>query len=397
MLREEEKKLSGITGYRVKIQEINGTQIRRILCRKNPFQGIPCQRPTCMVCKEGGKGDCRRRSITYQTTCDTCKARNAAAGVENTPENVGSYWGESYRSAAERSAEHLHDLNAKKEDSHMWKHKLLEHPEEEVSFTMKVLKKHYSAFERMVTESTLITHNYNTSNILNSKSGYNRSCIPRLTVSMGQSVVADPLRSTEYPNTEVEQIIETDDRRKKKSRGRDRGDTRGDNENIHLPQTNPPAKRRKYQAKRNKIYTSSLIPNPDRSDPTKEGTESFDQDQIAEQTQIELDHNEHKASKPSNLNLNLFPIFQTDGVGASNLSSEAPSSGLRIKREIIRKPRKLVKNPPCPANNSKITDHFRPKLGNSNRPNESGIVVEKKEEIETSSVLDESVTRPIGL
>ena len=101
----------------------------------------------------------------------------------------------------------------------MCKHKLLEHPEEEVSFTMKVLKKHYSAFERMVTESTLITHNSNTSNILNSKSGYNRSCIPRLTVSMAQSVVADPLRSTEYPNTEVEQILETDDRRKKKSRG----------------------------------------------------------------------------------------------------------------------------------------------------------------------------------
>ena len=40
----------------------------------------------------------------------------------------------------------------------MWKHKLLEHTEEEVSFTMKVLKKHYSAFERIVTESTLITY-----------------------------------------------------------------------------------------------------------------------------------------------------------------------------------------------------------------------------------------------
>ena len=30
----------------------------------------------------------------------------------------------------------------KEEHSHMWKHKLLEHTEEEVSFTMKVLKKH---------------------------------------------------------------------------------------------------------------------------------------------------------------------------------------------------------------------------------------------------------------
>ena len=148
MLRDEERKLSGITGYKVKIQEVNGTQLRRILCRKNPFQGIKCQRPTCMVCKEHGKGDCRRRSVTYQTTCDTCRARNAAAGVENTPENVGAYWGESHRSAAERSEEHLHDMRAQKDDSHMWKHKLLEHPDEEVTFTMKVLKKHYSAFER---------------------------------------------------------------------------------------------------------------------------------------------------------------------------------------------------------------------------------------------------------
>ena len=163
-----------------------------------------------------------------------------------------------------------------------------------------------------------------------------------------------------------------------------------------MPQNNPPSKRRKYQAKRNKIYTSSLIPNPDRSNPTKEGTDSFGQNQIAMQTQIELDHNEHTASKPSNLNLNLFPIFQAS-VGASNLSSEATASGHRHKREIARKPRKIAKSCPPPVNNSKITDHFRPQIGHSNRPNEPGLVVEKKEETETSSVLDESVTRPIGL
>ena len=34
---------------------------------------------------------------------------------------------------------------------------------------------------------------------------------------------------------------------------------------------------------------------------------------------------------------------------------------------------------------------------NSKGPNEPGVVVVRKEEIETSSVLDESVTRPIGL
>ena len=45
----------------------------------------------------------------------------------------------------------------------------------------------------------------------------------------------------------------------------------------------------------------------------------------------------------------------------------------------------------------KITDHFKPKANNSKGPNEPGVVVVRKEEIETSSVLDESVTRPNGL
>ena len=97
------------------------------------------------------------------------------------------------------------------------------------------------------------------------------------------------------------------------------------------------------------------------------------------------------------MNLNLFPIFQTNNVGASNLSSEATSSGLKNKREIARKPGKKVKSCPPPVNNYKITDHFKPKANNSNRPNEPGDVVVRKEERETSSVLDESVTRPIGL
>ena len=98
-----------------------------------------------MVCKEGGKGDCRRRNVVYMTTCDSCRARNAATGVEDTAANVGAYWGEASRSPAERSAEHMRDYQDQKEDSHMYKHKLLEHPEEEVSFTMRVVKKHTSS------------------------------------------------------------------------------------------------------------------------------------------------------------------------------------------------------------------------------------------------------------
>ena len=393
MLKEEEKKLSDITGYKVKIQEVNGTQIRRLLCRKNPFQGINCQRPSCMVCKEGGKGDCRRRSVTYQTTCDTCRARNASGGIEDTPENVGAYWGKLHRSAAERSEEHLHDLGAQKDDSHMWKHKLLEHPEDpKVSFTMKVLKKHYSAFERMVTESTLITMNHNTSNILNSKSGYNRSCIPRLTVSMGQRVVGDSLNNNDYTNEEVEQIFENNVRRSRKNRGRDKGE----NDNTQVPLTNPPSKRTKYQAKRTKKNTS-LIPK-DRE--VNDGPRIIDPVKLERQNSVELDHNEQKAKNQLNSNLNLFSIFSRNG--EHNLLSEAQNSAHKSKRENFRKPgrKREIKSCPPPRNNFKITDMFKPnpKLkSDSERPNEPVAIVDRSEETEISSVLDKSaVTRPKG-
>ena len=344
-----------------------------------------------MVCKEHGKGECRRRSVTYQTTCDTCRARNAAAGLENTSENVGAYWGESHRSAAERSEEHLHDLRAQKEDSHMWKHKLLEHPEEEVTFSMKVLKKHYSAFERMVTESTLITHNHNTSNILNSKSGYNRSCIPRLTVSMGQRVVADSLNNNDYTNEEVEEMMENDIRRARKSRGRDKGGN-----DIQVPPQNPPSKRFKVQARRTQSHTK-FIPK-DRTGLEKVGPGSNDTVQLARQTSTELDHSEIKATTPSDSNLRMFSIFSKNGIGGKNLSSEAGTSSQRE----FRKPGRKSKVTPPPINNYKFTDIFKPnprRNDNSDRPNEPVVEDVRSEEKEDSSVLDEpaAVTRPIGL
>ena len=64
--------------------------------------------------------------------------------------------GESARSAFERGQEHLEGYLKAREDSHMAKHKMLDHPGEEVTFQMKVLAKHKSAFERQVTEAVLI-------------------------------------------------------------------------------------------------------------------------------------------------------------------------------------------------------------------------------------------------
>ena len=103
-LRAAEENLAQVTGYRCAIKERNGTQIRRLLCVKNPFI-LPCGRSSCLICKGGEpKSDCRRRNIVYITSCENCKANNAAAGVPDTIENVAHYVGEAARSPAERAA-----------------------------------------------------------------------------------------------------------------------------------------------------------------------------------------------------------------------------------------------------------------------------------------------------
>ena len=70
----------------------------------------------------------------------------------------------------------------------MSKHRQLEHPGEEVTFKMKVLAKHNSAFERQVTEAVLIEV-AEEGRLLNSKGGFNRCVLPRLQVAMGDKVV----------------------------------------------------------------------------------------------------------------------------------------------------------------------------------------------------------------
>jgi hypothetical protein len=71
--------------------------------------------------------------------------------------------------------------------SHMLKHALSCHEDEDpqkVNFHMKVVAYHKSSFERQIDEAVKIQQNRG-NNILNSKSEFNRSSIPRLGVKMG--------------------------------------------------------------------------------------------------------------------------------------------------------------------------------------------------------------------
>ena len=261
----------------------------------------------------------------------------------------------------------------------MFKHQQLEHPDQEVTFTMKVLRKHQSAFSRMVEESTLITLNQNSSKILNSKSGFNRSQIPRLTVSMGENVVVDTIKNNEYSNGRVEDLISENNRRQLKNRGRD---DRGDDSNIQIP--NHPPKRRKYHISKRKSSNDSSVPK-------REEPSVLRKVPGGEQKDTGLDIIDSQSSEPPNENLKFFTIFSKQRNGERHLSSKAKVS-IQSKGK-PRTPGRIIKsNPTHPL----ITSHFKPASKKSEISNEPGDVTGGGQENGTSSAhsVDSVVTRP---
>ena len=172
MLRENEMKMQEMTGYRMKIVEKSGTKLVDVLHKANPWAGEPCGRPRCLLCRtkeEQGKTnsqDCRRRNVVYETTCMTCSERQdkeveekygkeGKKKVEAEKKKIKRflYIGESNRSVYERGVEHLNDIPGCKTSSHMLRHLLYQHEEEEadwdqVRFGMRILRTSRAAMQR---------------------------------------------------------------------------------------------------------------------------------------------------------------------------------------------------------------------------------------------------------
>ena len=107
---------------------------------------------------------------------------------------------------------------------------------------MKVIKKHHRSFQRIVMEAIIISKTQQQGhNILNSKSGYNRCLIPRLTI-----VQPDPTEWAPY----------TDDRgglplRAQQEEAQEPAQRLRNNNIINSNIPHPPQKRRKINPKRN--------------------------------------------------------------------------------------------------------------------------------------------------
>ena len=189
----------GLTGVRYKFKEKAGMQLSRVICKTDPWAGKDCEREDCPMCEtsmevEGAKGqDCSKRNVLYETWCQDCKDRDEKKAIEDgrDPDNVPlyKYLGESARSSFEQGIEHLNDRRLMNTGSHMLKHLMENHREENhdrIKFRMRVLKYHRSSYERQIHESVAIQNARKHHHILNSRAEYNRCALPRLTLQMGE-------------------------------------------------------------------------------------------------------------------------------------------------------------------------------------------------------------------
>ena len=98
------------------------------------------------------------------------------------------YIGETARSIYERGFEHENDWENLKLDSHMLKHVLDKHEndEEQAESGIRAVKFTRSSFERQILESCLIQEHRKKHYILNSKAEFNRCAVPRLMTKIGE-------------------------------------------------------------------------------------------------------------------------------------------------------------------------------------------------------------------
>ena len=205
-LREKEERISKMTGYKIRIVEKGGQQLRRTLPNTNPWKGMRCERTGCVTCEQGEEvvQDCFKRNVLYESRCVRCEEKDEKEKKDGEDMRCNFpyiYVGETARSINERSKEHWDDWASRKEDSHIRKHWEDVHQGEEGGPEMKfrVAKSFQDCLTRQVSESVRIQLR---GKVLNSKSVYSRCKLPRLVVEGSEDKMEEDKKRTEQERKE---------------------------------------------------------------------------------------------------------------------------------------------------------------------------------------------------
>ena len=181
-LQTREEELNKFNTERIKIVETGGPKIGELLTQKNPFKKEKCGETECPLCKNNNGGEkiqaiCNTNNVGYRWTCENCKSKDINRVYE----------GETSRSARLRGKEHLQGLRNKTEGNMLYKHKILEHPEEDnIEFKMEITGLFDDALTRQANEAVRIK-NCKKSELLNSKSQFNHPPISRIVVDRSKN------------------------------------------------------------------------------------------------------------------------------------------------------------------------------------------------------------------
>ena len=173
-LRNREEEINHHCKERIKIVEKSGENLENILCKKNPFKIENCTEKFCPICKNQNgklKMACNTNNVGYRWVCNTCKEID----------EVRLYEGETSRSGRLRGIEHVQSFNKKRADSVLFKHKILEHNNENVDFEMKITGVFKDALTRQADEAVRI-HSRKNNELLNSKSEFNHPPVARVII-----------------------------------------------------------------------------------------------------------------------------------------------------------------------------------------------------------------------
>ena len=174
-LRIREAELNKYSTERIKIIEDGGIKLKDFLVQKNPFPNQKCTKKKCVICEsevaENPKITCNSNNVGYRLGCETCLIRG----------KVKVYEGETARSARLRGQEHFSDLKHKRSKSVLFKHKQIEHKNEDMKITMQITQKFHDPLTRQANEAVRISQRENYQ-LMNSKTEFNHPPIARIVV-----------------------------------------------------------------------------------------------------------------------------------------------------------------------------------------------------------------------
>lgn len=259
-LKDLMARISPMIGFGVKMVERTGGTLGSKFPQASLWDDQECGRPECITCHQGGESriPCTRRSLVYENVCASCHPEATGKGEikDGDPTIPSIYVGETSRTIQERLKEHWSAYQGgekAKEGSHIHKHQQLHHDGQEPHFILRAVEFHRSALARQTGEAVRIQRRGGEGAVLNSKSEFNRSYIPRLKLVTEEEIVElekEDMVVEDMVRKEL-QVVDTQWHSKKiKERAANTRKWTGGNSmketRRKMPQDQRPSKRRKY-------------------------------------------------------------------------------------------------------------------------------------------------------